>query len=626
MDNWMSLPDRFPEQVPALTSQIVGSLLGEMSLYRMVGDHIHEMIDEDGFIDMYSVIGRPGISPMILLLVTLFQFVEKLPDRQATEMARTRMDWKYALRQELTWAGFHYADLCNFRKRLLAHDRFKVIFDQLVTYLREHNLIRVGANHRTDSTHILGAVRQLSRLELIWETLRLTMSELISTDARWVVRFLPATFVEEHSQRRSDYRLSDTQLVAAMQQAGADGFWLVEQVESLGSHLQAGSAFTLLKRVLDEQFERRDDGLHARSNQDSCGDVVDTPHDPDSRYGAKGGQHWHGYKLQVTETVGAVGRFITDVAVTTSLETDNRALPAIHQRLHQRQLLPTRHYVDQGYVDGQTIEDSQRLYGVNLRGRVQNGSPKPVGFRLSDFQINVPQRRVICPGGRESTRWKTVDRRDKKVAHRVWFGAQCRDCVFFAKDLCTTHRRGRALDISPYHETLQARRTEMAQPTFQQEMRQRHGIEATISELVRAHGARRSRYRGLQKTRLQAHFVAAATNLKRLVKVLGNRPAANWLLFQARTVRFSTKSHGVSPTIHGELAENGSNCRFSASRRRLRPERSNGKPTTRKPCYTDCNDHLTLKGENHVPQNADSDPTAGCRRVAGRCRDAGRAG
>jgi transposase len=514
----------------------------------MVGDHIHEMIDEDGFIDMYSAIGRPGISPMILLLVTLFQFVEKLPDRQATEMARTRMDWKYGLRQELTWVGFHYADLCNFRKRLVAHDRFKVIFDQLVTYLRERNLIRVGVNQRTDSTHILGAVRQLSRLELVWETLRLALSELISSDARWVVRFLPATFVEEHSQRRSDYRLSETQLSAAMQQAGADGLWLVAQVESLGSHLQAGSAFTLLKRVLDEQFERRDDGLHARSNKVSCGDVIDSPYDPDSRYGAKGSQQWHGYKLQVTEMVGAAQRFITDVDVTTSLETDNRALLTIHQRLHQRRLLPTKHYADQGYVDGQTIEDSQRLYGVNLRGRVQNGSHKPVGFRLSDFQVNVQHRRAICPDGRESTRWKTVDRRDKKVAHRVWFGSQCRDCVFFAKDRCTTDRRGRALDISPYHETLQARRAEMAHPAFQREMRQRNGIESTISELVRAHGIRRSRYRGLQKTRLQAHFVATATNLKRLAKILGNQPAANWLLFQTRTVRFSTKSNGAAPT------------------------------------------------------------------------------
>ncbi len=51
-------------------------------------------------------------------------------------------------------------------------------------------------------------------------------------------------------------------------------------------------------------------------------------------------------------------------------------------------------------------------------------------------------------------------------------------------------------------------------------MHVRAGIEGTISELVRAHGARRARYCGLAKNQLQALFIATAANLKRLARTL----------------------------------------------------------------------------------------------------------
>lgn len=60
----------------------------------------------------------------------------------------------------------------------------------------------------------------------------------------------------------------------------------------------------------------------------------------------------------------------------------------------------------------------------------------------------------------------------------------------------------------------------MQRPQFTKEMYTRHGVEGTISEVVRAHGARCSRYRGLAKNQLQATFIGAATNLKRLAKAL----------------------------------------------------------------------------------------------------------
>jgi transposase len=268
--------------------------------------------------------------------------------------------------------------------------------------------------------------------------------------------------------------------------------------------------------------------MHSKHQPHSCTSprfglvsVLTTPHDPDVRYGHKGIQDWVGYTLQVTETVTEkpVARFITDIEITSTLQQDNHALPAIQKRLQKRQVIPNKQYVDQGYMSGKNIDESLS-YGINLRGLVRKGNmSKPEGFRLSDFGIDIDARRAICPAGKQSVKWARAKPGVKNlIAHHVSFGKQCQNCIFFGKDLCTDKPTGRKLGISAYHQIIQARRLEAQSKLFHKEMHHRADIEGTISELVRAHGARRSRYRGLVKNRLQACFTAVATNLKRLAQ------------------------------------------------------------------------------------------------------------
>ena len=51
-------------------------------------------------------------------------------------------------------------------------------------------------------------------------------------------------------------------------------------------------------------------------------------------------------------------------------------------------------------------------------------------------------------------------------------------------------------------------------------MHQRNAIEGTFSELVRAHGLRRARYKGYAKVDLQNQLIAAACNIKRWFRML----------------------------------------------------------------------------------------------------------
>ena len=76
------------------------------------------------------------------------------------------------------------------------------------------------------------------------------------------------------------------------------------------------------------------------------------------------------------------------------------------------------------------------------------------------------------------------------------------------------------------HEARHSARRREQTPTFTKLYAQREGIEATISQGVRAFGMRRSRYIGNDKTHLQHVSIAAAINLVRFVAWLdGDLPA-----------------------------------------------------------------------------------------------------
>ena len=519
----MSLKVLFPAEIPPETRRVVEPLLSADSVYRLLGEALDQIVRDADFAAMYATDGRPAVPPVILALVTAFQFLEKLPDRAAAQMAVLRLDWKYALRQPLDWSGFHYSDLCNFRARLLEHGQEQVVFERLLSYLRAHGYLKIGGKQRTDATHVLGAVKRLSRLEQIWESLRLAFNALMSADAPWVLKWLPASFVRTHSQRRSQYRLDKTEVEHELLEAGKEGAWLLGQLEAHGTQtLQGLPEIAQLRRVLDEQFEpATDETLLVRSPREIPSDSLSTPHDPDVRYGHKGDLGWVGYKLQVTETADEdmSARFITDVAITPAIVVDNQYLPGLQERLSAHGVAPGKHYVDQGYMSADNLVTS-RERGIDLRGYIKaDTSGKPPGFQLQNFDIDIEQQQATCPAGRTQARWHVSKPNPQNlVAHHVFFGAQCQECVFFGPGLCTDKSGGRHLSLNQHHAVIQENRREAATEAFKQEMHTRGGIEGAISEIVRAHGARHSRYRGMAKNRLQALFTATATNLKRMAR------------------------------------------------------------------------------------------------------------
>lgn len=110
--------------------------------------------------------------------MTLLQFMEALTDRQAADTVRTRIDWKYLLALDLTDVGFDHTVPSEFRTRLLRHGAERRLFDAVLERARTQGMLAPGGRQRSDSTHVLGAMRTLNRLEAVTETLRAALNAL----------------------------------------------------------------------------------------------------------------------------------------------------------------------------------------------------------------------------------------------------------------------------------------------------------------------------------------------------------------------------------------------------------------------------------------------------------------
>ncbi len=136
----------------------------------------------------------------------------------------------------------------------------------------------------------------------------------------------------------------------------------------------------------------------------------------------------------------------------------------------------------------------------------------------ADFQINVEERTAVCPAGKINTQCsRLLEEATGKVSYRFEFSTQCHDCALSAQCLGKGQRH-RSLVVGEHHTVLQTRRQEQQTHGFKQRMKHRNAIEGTQSELVRAHGLRHARYRGLARVKLQNYFIGAACNVKRWIR------------------------------------------------------------------------------------------------------------
>src|SRR6266699_6913221 len=161
----MTLHSHTTFAIPEETARVARAAYPNGNIYMQMRDALGTIYQDESFAHLFTQNGRPVEAPWRLALITVMQFAEELPDRQAADAVRGRIDWKYALGLELTDAGMDASVLSEFRTRVVAGGAEALLLDALLDVCKQRGWLKAGGKQRTDSTHVLARVRSLSNLE-----------------------------------------------------------------------------------------------------------------------------------------------------------------------------------------------------------------------------------------------------------------------------------------------------------------------------------------------------------------------------------------------------------------------------------------------------------------------------
>jgi transposase len=549
-------PVPWPDPDPAVAAAI-GAMYGSRKtgppLAVTVRDRLGEWLHDEEFAAAFGTRGRPGWPPSRLALVTVLQRAENLTDRMAAEAVRTRLDWKYLLGLPLEDPGFDHSVLPEFRAKVADAGLEQAPLDALLERLSADGLVKAGGKQRTDSTHVIAAVAELNQLELARESVRAAVEALTAAHPGWVAG---ALHVSEWARKYgapvpgwnlpSSKKKQDEFAVACAK----DGYALLRAVYGKGAPawLAELPAVETLRQVLVQNYTlvTHTDGREVvkRREKQPEGDGIPpgrsriaSPYDTDARWGAKRDQSWLGYKLHVTETcddappcgcagpghdgnceAAAFPNLITCTATTTAAATDMEMTGLIDDALAAKGLAPGRHYLDSGYLSAGRLVSEASRHGIALIGPLQADTSAQAragqGYARADFTADYDAQQVTCPQGKTSSSWTPCTQYGRDAIVAIFSQRDCEPCP--ARQLCTKGKR-RTVTLLPraVAEAQAALQTADGRKSFQADYARRAGVEGTMHQAA-SRGARRARYCGLRKTRLDHAFMAVALNLLRL--------------------------------------------------------------------------------------------------------------
>ena len=304
----MSLRPEDEFVIPAETLRVARAAFPKGNWLITLRDELGVIYRDSDFAILFSTTGQPAESPGRLALVTIVQFAEGLTDREAADAVRSRIDLKYLLGLPLEDAGFDFSVLSEFRERLQTDNTAQCLLTNLLTRLKAKGVLKAHPQQRTDSTHVVDAVRALNRLELVGETLRAALNVLAGSIPEWLRAHVPVEWFERYGERFMATRLpkAESERHTFALTIGQDGWRLFTALwqDPTCSALRSAPAVGALRQVwlqnhawVNEQLQWR-----AKDNLPPAARMIQSPYDLETHFSTKRETEWLGYKVHLTET------------------------------------------------------------------------------------------------------------------------------------------------------------------------------------------------------------------------------------------------------------------------------------------------------------------------------------
>jgi transposase len=497
--------------------------LPEGSFFALPAEHGERIVRDQDFVDCYSADrGRPSIPPSRLAKVLLLQYRTGVSDEQAMEAVAWDLRWKVALGLPVDHRGWNSSTLTRFRARLLLHGKERLALENTLALAGELGMLDAPAEQIVDSTPMLGAAATQDTVRLVRAGVRKLWDAVVGVDED-AARRLDDGLEFDYSRpaEKPDCRWREkAERERMLTRVAEDAERALRAVERADGLLEEGAvreAHALLRELVGQDFDI-DEGGVPRLYRGTRQDRILSLHDPEMRHGHKSRhQRFDGYKLHAAAT-NTERPLITAVEVTPANELDGpQAKGLVDSQPEARR--PGRLLGDTAYGTG-PVRAELADRDVAVLAPVPQVARREGRIDKRDFAIDLEAGTVRCPAG-EVARIKTEPSGQRRAQFRK---SACGRCPL--KRRCVPTQPRKDILIAPQEELLIAARQALDDPPTAEHLRRtRPRIERLLGLLAHRYGARKSRYIGAAKARLQALWAAAVVNINPIGRLLADRTA-----------------------------------------------------------------------------------------------------
>lgn len=245
--------------IPFDTVMAARSVFGRGNFYIATGDQANQLFagivleDPSGrFLNQIHTLA-------MIYMITIFQFVETLPDQSAANAMRERIDWKYALHLDMNHPGMDAETFCEFRQWLSIN---KIGQQNLAELLQRLSAITFFTNKPGTSLEpdqVISDVCQISRLAKIWEAFNQATKALAAVRPDWLSAASLPHWPERYGQgyKLVNLKLDKVERYVFAQEIGADGSYLLNEIAKTNDPvLEDIAEVRALRLTWHEQFQQ----------------------------------------------------------------------------------------------------------------------------------------------------------------------------------------------------------------------------------------------------------------------------------------------------------------------------------------------------------------------------------
>ena len=250
--------------IPTDTANAALLVIGHGNLYLSIGQQANSLFSKPEMDDLSSQHKMAAQKIARFYLLSIFQFMEMLSDKQVAEAFKMRVDWKYALHLPLDANGLKEPELCEFRQWLLANLTQKHTLQILLQRIAEMTEAIQKPRLSIPGTDVIAQICLQNRLSIVWCRINEVLRVLAIQNPAWLGTIYQPHWYQRYGKSAQAIYLNTRNLeqTEIAQAIGNDGAYLLKAISTTNNaDLQNLPEISALRQVWEGEFILTDEAV-----------------------------------------------------------------------------------------------------------------------------------------------------------------------------------------------------------------------------------------------------------------------------------------------------------------------------------------------------------------------------